>query len=426
MVAGLKRPLVLWIVAGATIALTLFLTVHLYHPPQRSLRLAAGPESSAEYHFAQQYRSILEHEGVDLEIVATRGVQENIALLRDSESGIDAALIEGGTTTAHASPHLVSLGAIYYRPVWFFYRGHMPQPGEPWPDALRVALGPEGSDTTNLSRRLLAELGARTMHFRYLDRVDAVDSLIAGSVDIAVIVAPWESTHVQRLLHADSVHLAPAVRAAALVALHPALTALTLPEGVVDLAHNIPQQDVPLVAAKMSLGARRKLHPALQYLLLDALSEVHGGGDMFERPGEFPSAEAGDLPLSKAAASHYKSGTPFLQRHLPFWVAAIVTQLVLLLIPILGIAYPILQGAPALYSAIMQHRVSRVYGHLKLLEIDMADGHVDDRAAAFRELDAIEARARKLQTSASYVPMVYNLRGHIQLVRERLERMARG
>jgi TRAP-type uncharacterized transport system substrate-binding protein len=424
VVAGLKRPLVLWVIGGAAIVLTLLLAVWLYDPPQRHVRFAAGPESGVEFKFARRYSDILAREGVQLEVVATRGVHENLALLRDPKSGIDVALVEGGTTTAEQSPNLVSLGTLYYRPVWVFYRGRMPRPGEAWPRTLRIALGPEGGDSGSISRRLLVETGADVEpgQLRYLERPEAADSLVAGAVDIAAIVAPWESSWVQRLLRADSIQLAPVDRAAARVALHPFLSRLTLPEGVVDLARNIPAEDVPLVATKMSLAARRNLHPALQYLLLDAASEVHGAGGMFERPGEFPAAEPGDLPLSKAAASHHKSGTPFLQRHLPFWVAAIITQIVLLLIPVIGIAYPVLQGAPALYQALMQHRVSRVYAHLKLLEIDMAEGRQIDREAAVKELDALDARARRLQTSATYVSMVYTLRAHIQLIRDRLLR----
>lgn len=422
--ATLKRPRVLYLVGGVAAALTLVMLVWLFDPPQRRIRLAAGPVSSVEYHFARRYSDILGREGVELEVVATRGVHENLSLLQDPKSGIDVALVEGGTTSAAQSPRLVSLGTLYYRPVWVFYRGKLPGPGEPWSPTLRIALGPEGNDTSSLSRKLLLESGAGvdTANFRYLERPDAVDSLIAGAVDAAVMVAPWESPHVQRLLRADSIQLLPFGRAAARVALHPSLTKLVLPEGVVDLARNVPSADVPLVATRTSMAARRDLHPALQYLLLDALAEVHGAAGMFERAGEFPAAEAGDLPLSKAAASHHKSGTPFLQRHLPFWVAAIITQMVLLLIPILGILYPVLQGAPTLYQALMQHRVSRVYGHLKLLEIDLAEGRVTDKEAALRELDAIDMRARRLQTSATYVSMTYTLRAHIQLVRDRLLR----
>jgi hypothetical protein len=259
-------------------------------------------------------------------------------------------------------------------------------------------------------------------NLRLLDREAAADSLLAGTVDIVAIVAPWESPPVQRLLRSDSVHLAGFERAGARVALHPELTLLTLPEGIVDLARNIPAHDVPLVASKMSMATKHTLHPALQYLLLEALSEVHGGPGVFEHAGQFPAPEAGDLPLSTAAATYHKSGTPFLQRTLPFWVAATLTQAGLLLIPLLGIAYPVVRGAPALYALLMQRRVNRLYIHLKLLEREMAEGKVTDPAAALAELDSLDVRARRLNAGMAYVSMVYNLRMHIQLIRDRLAR----
>ncbi len=424
MMATLKRPRVLWILVGWRSLLTLTLAIWLFDPPPRRIRLAAGPAESAEFHFAQRYSDILKREGVQLELVATEGALDNLARLQDPKGGVDAALIEGGSTTAEKSPDLVSLGTLYYRPVWLFYRGRFPVPGEPWPPALRLSLGPEGANPASLTRRLLIESGAPYSegNLRYLGREAAAESLLAGTIDIAGIVAPWESPTVQKLLRSDSVHLAGYARAEARVALHPELTRLVLPEGVVDLARDIPSQDVQLVASKMSMAARRTLHPALQYLLLDALSEVHGAPGIFEHAGQFPAAEAGDLPLSKATLTYHKSGPPFLQRHLPFWVAAVLTQLALLLIPIFGIAYPVLQGAPALYAALMQHRVSRVYGHLRVLELEMAEGKVEDPAAVLKELDALDVRARKLQASTAYVSMVYTLRAHIGFIRDRLVR----
>jgi len=430
MTTGIKRPTVLWVLAGIALLAAVMLAIWLFDPPQRRIRLAAGPVGSAEYRFAERYSAILEREGVRLELVSTRGTLESLARLQDREGHVDAALIEGGSTTTAKSPGLVSLGTLYYRPVWVFYRGdRMPRPGQSWPRTLRIALGAEGGDSANLSRRLLIESGAdlATGDLHLLDRQAAVDSILAGTIDIAAIVAPWESSSIQQLLRADSIHVAGFERAEARVALHPELTKLMLPEGVVDLARNVPEHDVVLVASKMSLAAHRSLHPALQYLLLDALSEVHGRAGVFERAGQFPAPEPGDLPLSKATVSYHKSGTPFLQRHLPFWVAAVLTQVGLLLIPILGIAYPVLQGAPALYATLMQHRVSRVYSYLKSVEGELAEGTVKDPVAVIAKLDELDSRARKLHTTAAYMSMVYTLRAHIQLIRDRLLRsMAAG
>ena len=56
----------------------------------------------------------------------------------------------------------------------------------------------------------------------------------------------------------------------------PHLSKVQLPMGVANLALNRPSQDVTLVAPKAQLVVRSDLHPALQYLLIDAAERIHG------------------------------------------------------------------------------------------------------------------------------------------------------
>jgi hypothetical protein len=42
--------------------------------------------------------------------------------------------------------------------------------------------------------------------------------------------------------------------------------------------------------------------------LLDAAVEIHSGPGLFQKGGQFPAAEAIDLPLSDEAQRYYKSG----------------------------------------------------------------------------------------------------------------------
>jgi hypothetical protein len=70
-------------------------------------------------------------------------------------------------------------------------------------------------------------------------------------------------------------------------------------QGLVDLTatRDIPDADVNLLASGNSLLVRKDLHPALQYLLLEAIREVHSAPGPFNRLGEFPSEQPNDLPL---------------------------------------------------------------------------------------------------------------------------------
>lgn len=121
----------------------------------------------------------------------------------------------------------------------------------------------------------------------------------------------------------------------------------------------------------------------------------------------------------------YKSGPPFLHNYLPFWVAELIGKLVILLIPILGVLYPMMRLLPVLYDWTMRHKISRLYGELRFLEEELiaVDGkNVADKIAM--QLEELEQQANRLKVPATYASMLYMLRHHIDLVRTSLKRHA--
>src|SRR5262249_54765278 len=126
----------------------------------------------------------------------------------------------------------------------------------------------------------------------------AGEKLLTGEIDVAFMLTSWEAPVVQRLLADERVALAGFPHADAFVALYPFLKKLVVPRGVTDLAKDQPPADVVLIATKASLVVGKDLHPALQYLLLNAAAEIHSGPSIFHHTNEFPAAEAIDIPLS--------------------------------------------------------------------------------------------------------------------------------
>jgi hypothetical protein len=97
----------------------------------------------------------------------------------------------------------------------------------------------------------------------------------------------------------------------------------------------------------MSLVVRRGLQSAVQYLLLEAATQIHSGPGVFQKAGQFPAAEGTDVPLSTDAQQFYKTGIPLLQRYLPLWLAVLIEQLAITVLPVVAIAYPLLRTLPA-------------------------------------------------------------------------------
>jgi hypothetical protein len=205
------------------------------------------------------------------------------------------------------------------------------------------------------------------------------------------------------------------------VALRPYLSKLVLPRGVADLPSDRPPEDVRLLAAKASLVVRDDLHPALQYLLLETASEVHGGPGVFNKAGEFPAAEPADLPLSEPARDYHNGGRPFLQRYMPFWLAALASRMLLVLIPVVGLLYPLFRLLPAVYGWGMQYRIYELYGELKMLEMEFNPGSGGRPHALDERLRLLEYRADRMRVPLRFAPLLYNLKMHIGLVRESVQ-----
>jgi TRAP transporter TAXI family solute receptor len=411
---------VVLILTGAAIWLAVVL---IGPPPPRSIAMATDPEGSVSAELGARYREILATNGIEVRLVPSVGAVENVARLSDAKSGISVAIIPSGITNHKQSPELVSLGTLFYEPLWFFYRSSSGMKKHEDLHGRRISVGPEGSGTHALSLTFLARVGVidQTATLLPLAPQEASDKLRRGEIDAAAMLAPWESSVVRQLVATENIQLANVARADAFVALFPFLNKVVLPAGVGDMVQNRPSTDVTLIAPKASLIVRTDLHPAIQYLLLEAAVQIHSEPGMFRPAGQFPAAEAIDLPLSDNARQFYKTGPPFLQRHLPFELAVLAQQLLVILIPVLGVMYPLLRFLPAAYAWAMRRRVFKLYGELKYLEDQLfSRSEQQDVGDLASRLDRLEERASRFRLPVSFRPLLYALRLHIDLVRHRL------
>jgi len=416
------------IVVVALTAVLIWLAFHLLRPtPPRSVTMATDPEGSFNADLAKHYRESLARNGIELKLIPTAGAVESVTRLQDPMSDISIALIPSGITTQRDSPHLVSLGTLFYEPLWFFVRGRALQSYDQL-RGLRLSIGPEGSASHAFSVDFFSRVGIIDQKSAELfsdTPEETIQKLHRRELDGAVILDPWESPLVHELLTTESLDLQSIRRADAFVALYPHLNKLVLPSGVADLAENRPPVDVLLLAPKASLVVRRNLHPAIQYLLLETAEEMHSAPGVFHKAGEFPAPESIDLPLSTHARQFYKTGSPFLLRNLPFWLAVLVQQLLVLALPLVSVLFPLVRFAPAIYVWLGRRRVYNLYSELKRLEDQLTAVPPFGTAKGFMErLDQMEGKASRQSVPASIRPLLYWLRSHIEMVREEVVRKA--
>src|SRR6516165_1763835 len=122
-----RRYLVITLIALVVLtSVVSWLTFVLFRPTSpRSVTMAIDPEGSFNAIVAKRYRELLARDGIDLKLVPSAGAVESVARLQDAKSGVSIAIIPSGITDEQKSPELVSLGTLFYEPLWAFSHGQV-------------------------------------------------------------------------------------------------------------------------------------------------------------------------------------------------------------------------------------------------------------------------------------------------------------
>ena len=258
-------------------------------PPPKQFRFAAGMPGGAYMQFAEDYRGQLARVGVDMEVVESRGSIDNLHLLNDADSGVVAALVQGGVVPSKAvSKGLSALGSVGREPLWLFYRGERKLSQVRELAGKRIAVGAEGSGARPVAMRVVVANGldpeVSPTELLSIGGEDAVKALHDGVVDAAFFVSSIASPRVRRLLNDDSIRLMSFERAGAYLSRYPWLTKIDLPRGLVSLSEDRPSLDKTLLAPSTMLVVREDIHRGLIPLLLEAARRSHCDGDALTDP----------------------------------------------------------------------------------------------------------------------------------------------
>jgi hypothetical protein len=282
-------------------------------------------------------------------------------------------------------------------------------------------MGTPGSGVPSLMTKLLESnhIDPATLQVSRLGQTPATVAFLGGELDAIVFASAPESLMVQMLLQTPGVKLMNFAQSEAYSRRFAFLSPVRLPRGVVDLAGNIPPEDVRLVAPTTALITRTSTHPALLQLFAQAGNQIHGGAGWFKRAREYPNIENNELPIAKEAERAIKNGPPLLQRYLTFWVANLIERMWLVLSIILALLLPLSRIVPPLYAFRVRSRIFRWYGQLRNIEVRIES---DDSNTLLQELNVLERNAEKVTVPLSYTDELYALRSNIQLVRKKLLR----
>ncbi len=468
MIEKLRRTLLLWVLslrdmlasAGpvAILAAGLLAAAYWWLDPQppRQVALATGPAGSAYAEFGQRYAEALRADRITVNLQTTEGSQANLQALRSGTA--DVAFVRGGSADVVADEEagILSLGALFYEPLWVFYRvdsltppasiesasaalgmsdpkrtASEPEPeavGEPNPPltvftqlkGLRVNVDQAGSGVPDIMQRILSANGLTDdeLQLSQLAPEAAAEALTGGLIDAMVLITAPESPIVGRLLREPDIALMDVAQSGAYARRFPFLQTVNLPRGVVDLAADLPSHDVSLLATTTSLLTREETHPALRQLFAQAAQGLHGNAGWFNRARDFPNTRTSELPVSREGDRAINGTPPFWQRYLPFWASNLLERMWLVIGGLIVLLLPLSRVVPPLYTFRVRRRVFRWYARLRDIEAKLDKGGAD-RRLLLNELDELDRVANQIAVPLAHAEELYALRHNIDIVRQR-------
>lgn len=391
--------------------------------PPKKIVVSVSKQDGNYQAYASLYGVLLQEDGITLEIRESEGPLQSLEELRKEDADVDMAFMPGGVASSESTVGLVSLGSLYYEPLWIFHAEKRKVERLSDLKGRRIAIGRPGSGSHILSSMLLSAGGVTRENSTLLEVGDdeAANALRNGAVDAVFLSGVPTTPLIQEVAEMPAVALASLSDAKAYSRQFNFLHHLVLPEGALSLQSHIPPHEVQMLAPTVTLVARESMHQALVYLVLKVISRVHGGAGMLQQTREFPADKDADFEMSSQAAHFYESGPPFLDRYLPFWAATFVSRVLIILLPLAALAIPLSRVAPAVYTWLIKSRIYKLYGELRFLEMQLRNTQQPDELPRFRkELDAIENKVNNLRLPVAFSSHLYELRSHIGLVRAKL------
>jgi len=398
----------------AVIAIVLLVSLVILKPaaPDR-ITILTGPEGSGHHELGKRYAVYLGDRGLEAEVQITDGGFDNVKRLA---AGADDTVAFAPSNIEHVvgdsidTSHLVSLGSVAYEPLWLFYQSELEIRKISDLAGLRVATGAKSS-VIHYVARFLFELNGISDQVKIQPSEGqtprtVAKALVEGQIDAAFAIGGPASPAIKDLLVDEDLGVLSFERADAYQALDPGITKLVAPEGIFDLAANIPPEDLVLLSATTNLVTLDSFYPGAVPLLLRAATEVHDQQRIVTAGESFPSAQNVSLPLKRAARRYYDQGEKGLSKFLPYKVTRWLNHLGFVVLPLLALAVVLVKIVPLLLKIWISITQSHAAG--------------GDRPTLLAELDALDRASATIFVPRSSLPKYIDFRQFLHDMRERV------
>jgi TRAP-type uncharacterized transport system substrate-binding protein len=413
----------------SSLALVFSISIYIANNFATRVKIVSDQSGSSWSNLAQSLKKDITDYGLSYYIVPSSGTIENIRLLNDDSSGVNAAFLLPAAVDAQLTKGLMSLGSIDYEALWIVYRKGMgPISNLKDLSNFKVGVGPKESGRFVFTKRIFQLLDidiGEHANFKQGSVSTQIESFFKQDIDAIIFIAnPFDSV-IKDLAGRSDVEFFSFDNSDAYLKNLPFLQAVDIPANSLNVGKMVPKNSLRSLSITTTVAVKKDTPANLQLALLLAMKEVTQKHEnlFFAKKGELPAYLDQSLELSPIARDFYERGPPVLLKYTNFMIASFLTQFsgffisAIALLPLfawLGLPkFP--DPIPWLHERLLYHSVRRLIdtyeangqlspSHLATLNVLKLQifGSGGASMSARELLQVLEDRMRQSETEADY------------------------
>ncbi|MEA3354697.1 MAG: TAXI family TRAP transporter solute-binding subunit [Campylobacterota bacterium] len=417
----------IWFTILTIFFILFFLTYNLSAPAvKKELTMATGAIGSDSYAYAISYKTLLEQEDVRLNIIPTLGSLDTIGYLHNKKA--DIGFVHSGILLDKKEYDFESLASVYHEPLWIFYRNDgygldyiLEFVGK------KIGISITNDGTYDLSKKVF-ETNKIEQHLEvsYIQDEQSFKYLKEKKIDIFITLATKENQYIKELLNDPDIEIMGIKRVDAYKQKFDYLEGLTLYEGSIDLAKNIPSKDTNLLSTTQNLVCNTDTPNELIRIFLKKVQQIHNQKSFFQDSGTFINLEHLDTTINDEAQRYITYGESWLEKIFPYWIASNIDRLKLLIIPLIWLIIPLFKSIIPLYIFTIRSKIFRWYEEIDEINEKLNNKNINSKELLItaKKLETLkEDIESKTKVPLSYRGEYYNLIVHIELLEKKMEQL---
>ena len=290
-----------------------------------SIKMAIGAKDGTYYQNALKYQKELKKEGIELEIVPTKGSVEAQVMLLNSE--VDFAFVQGGTENSK----VLALANVEYEPIWIFYNDENISNLKDL-KGKKIAISKKGSGIRPTAIELLNLAGVNGFNskFKNLANTEALEQLKNKQIDAMFYIASPHGSLVPKLMLLPNIKLMSFNESESykqfFVRKDKNFHIVHLYANGFDIQREIPKTEHTLLATTAILATYKSSND-MSRLMLQVAAKVHARAGIFHDENTFPNASMLAIKAHQASKEYFREKKHYYEEHYSFWTAQSMKRL---------------------------------------------------------------------------------------------------